>query len=110
MSQTKSACDLGSEENLEQAKNSHIEVVTLEASDIDDYLLAMQKANEIAGHKLGEYMLLSWYDRDRDFEAPQHASECHLDSAIPGYVDYAIYHGAILKIDFEQGRFVFFYL
>ena len=53
-------------------------------------------------------MLLSWYDRDRDFESPQHASECHLDSAVPGYVDYGIYHGATLKVDIEQGRFVFF--
>jgi len=40
----------------------------------------------------------------------QHASECHLDSAVPGYVDYGVYHGATLKVDIEQGRFVFFYL
>ncbi|HHH43890.1 MAG TPA: hypothetical protein ENK49_07120, partial [Gammaproteobacteria bacterium] len=56
------------------------------------------------------YMLLSWYDRDRDFESPQHASECHQDSAVPGYVDYGIHHGATLKVDIERGRFVFFYL
>ena len=54
--------------------------------------------------------LLAWYDRDRDFESPQHASECHVNSAIPGYIDYALYHGATLKIDIEDGRFVFFYL
>ncbi|MBA1446109.1 MAG: AF1514 family protein [Gammaproteobacteria bacterium] len=54
-------------------------------------------------------MLISWYDRDRDFESPQHSSECHQDSAVPGYVDYGIHHGAKLKVDFEQGRFVFFY-
>jgi hypothetical protein len=29
---------------------------------------------------------------------------------VPGYVDYGVYHGATLKIDIEQGRFVFFYL
>jgi hypothetical protein len=29
---------------------------------------------------------------------------------VPGYVDYGIYHGATLKVDIEQGRFVFFYL
>jgi len=45
-------------------------------------------------------MMLSWYDRDRDFESPQHSSECHADSAISGHVDYGLYHG----------RFVFFYL
>ena len=75
-----------------------------------DYLQAIQLANAEAGQRLGEHMLLSWYDRDRDFESPQHASECHANSAVPGYVDYGLYHGATLKIDMEQGRFVFFYL
>ena len=75
-----------------------------------DYQAAMQLATEEANRRLGEAMLLSWYDRDRDFESPQHASECHQNSAVPGYVDYGIHHGATLKIDIEQGRFVFFYL
>ena len=74
-----------------------------------DYRQAMAQANTIAQQKLDDYMLLSWYDRDRDFESPQHSSECHADSAIPGYVDYGVYHGACLKIDFQSGRFVFFY-
>jgi len=77
---------------------------------LTDYLQAMRFANEQALQHLGENMLLSWYDRDRDFESPQHASECHAEGAIPGYVDYAFYHGANLKIDIEDGRFVFFYL
>lgn len=75
-----------------------------------DYRAAMQLADAEAARCLGDCMLLSWYDRDRDFEAPQHVSECHLDSAVPGYVDYGLHHGATLKIDIEQGRFVFFYL
>lgn len=75
-----------------------------------DYRVAMQLANAEAGARLGEYMLLSWYDRDRDFESPQHASECHLDSATPGYVDYGVHHGATLMVDIEAGRFVFFYM
>ncbi len=70
----------------QQPDYSHIEMVDIDAS------------SEVA-----DYMLLSWYDRDRDFESPQHPSECHADSAIPGYVDYGIYHGACLKVDFEQG-------
>ena len=49
-------------------------------------------------------------DRDRDFESPQHASECHLDSAVPGYGDDGLNHGARLKLEMEAGRFVFFYL
>ncbi|TVT59998.1 MAG: hypothetical protein FHK82_01200 [Sedimenticola thiotaurini] len=70
----------------------------------------MKLANQEAERRIGQHMLLSWYDRDRDFESPQHASECHVNSAIPGYVDYALYRGATLRIDFQQGRFVFFYL
>jgi len=77
---------------------------------LDDYLQAMRMANEEAERRVGDNMLLAWYDRDRDFESPQHASECHVNSAIPGYIDYALYHGATLKIDIENGRFIFFYL
>lgn len=77
---------------------------------IQDYLQAMKMADREADQRLGEFMLLSWYDRDRDFESPQHASECHQNSAVPGYVDYGLYHGATLKIDYESGRFVFFYM
>jgi hypothetical protein len=75
-----------------------------------DYLDAMRQADTEASRLLGEHMLLSWYDRDRDFESPQHSSECHAASAVPGYVDYGINHGASLMLDFEAGRFVFFYL
>ena len=42
-----------------------------------DYRAALQLAEHEAAARLGEAMLLSWYDRDRDFESPQHASECH---------------------------------
>jgi len=76
---------------------------------LQDYLQAMSLANAEAAARLPDYMLLSWYDRDRDFEAPQHVSECHAASAVPGYVDYGIHHGATLKVDVEDGRFVFFY-
>ncbi|MCW9025066.1 MAG: AF1514 family protein [Gammaproteobacteria bacterium] len=90
---------------------SGIKVIELNPQPpVSDYLQAMDFANQMAEKELGEVMLLSWYDLDRDFESPQHASECHQDSAIPGYVDYGIHHGATLKIDFEQGRFVFFYM
>jgi hypothetical protein len=77
---------------------------------IADYRQAIKLANNIAAERIGEYMLLSWYDRDRDFESPQHTSECHMDSAIPGYVDYGLHHGATLKVNIEDGRFVFFYM
>lgn len=75
-----------------------------------DYRAAMGLARHEAGQRLGDPMLLSWFDRDRDFESPQHASECHQGGAVPGYVDDGIHHGATLVVDIEQGRFVFFYL
>ena len=89
---------------------SGITVVSLHPrTPVADYLEAMQLAQAEAGARLNDPMLLSWYDRDRDFEAPQHVSECHQDSAVPGYVDYGIHHGATLMVDVESGRFVFFY-
>lgn len=74
-----------------------------------DYLRAKQLADGEAAKRLGEYMLMSWYDRDRDFESPQNASECHESCPTPGYVDYGLNHGATLKVNIENGRFVFFY-
>lgn len=90
---------------------SHVTVVGLHPRPpCPDYRRAMELANAEAQARLGGYMLLSWYDRDRDFESPQHASECHQDGAVPGYVDYGLHHGATLKVDVEDGRFEFFYL
>lgn len=70
-----------------------------------DYQVAMKLADDKAQQTLGEVMSLSWYDRD--FESPQYSSECHLDSAISGYVDYGISHGAKLMIGIEKGRFFY---
>lgn len=74
-----------------------------------DYAVTLNLAREEANRRLGDAMLLSGYDRDRDFEAPQHVSECHADSATPGHVDYALHRGACLRVDIENGRFVFFF-
>jgi hypothetical protein len=101
-----SACDVPA-----AADFSAVSVVKLAPqTPLADYLAAMRLAESEARARLGECMLLSWYDRDRDFESPQHASECHQGSAVPGYVDYALYRGATLMVDIEAGRFVFFYL
>jgi len=74
-----------------------------------DYLEAMKLAKEEAARHLDDFMLMSWYDRDRDFESPQHVTESDAPSATPGYVHYGISHGATLKVDIENGRFVFFF-
>ena len=96
--------------NLSRPDFSGISVNLEPVEKVEDYRAAMALADNVAEEKLGDYMLLSWYDRDRDFESPQHASECHENSSVPGYVDYALYRNASLKVDVEQGRFVFFYL
>ena len=102
----KSTCNIPSEPDY-----TNVKILELSPEPVlTDYLQAMAFANKRAEEVLGENMLLAWYDKDRDFESPQHASECHVNSAIPGYIDYALYHGATLKVDIEQGRFVFFYL
>lgn len=91
-------------------KEGGIEVVTIDpVPTLGDYEAAMALADAEASRR-GEGMLLSWYDRDRDFESPQHASECGKEGATPGYVDYALNRGANLKVDVHHGRYVFFYL
>lgn len=86
------------------------EVSLVPTSPLVDFDQALALADTEAARRLTEPMLLSWYDRDRKFESPQHVSECHQASATPGYVDYALHRGATLRIDIEGGRFVFFYL
>jgi hypothetical protein len=75
------------------------------------YAAAVQLANAEAEKLYGDdYMLVAYRDGDRGFEFPQHVDECHSQSAVPGYIDYAIYHGASLKVSIEEGRFVLFYV
>ena len=66
-------------------------------------------ADEVANREVEEPMLLSWYDRDRDFESPAHASECHDACDEPGYLEYAKSRGAVLRVEIDGGRFVFCY-
>ena len=100
------ACPATPRAPLQEPDTLHVEPHT----PLVDFDSALAIANVQADERLGEHMLLSWYDRDRDYESPRNASECHEDSAVPGYVDFGISHGANLKIDIEQGRFVFYYL
>lgn len=100
------ACDL-----WRQPDYRGVEIVTLDPEPAPaDYREAMHLAQATAETRLGAGMLLSWYDRDRDFESPQHTSHCDRPGAIPGYVNFGLSHGARLKVDIGRGRFVFFYL
>jgi hypothetical protein len=71
---------------------------------------ALRRANEVAQAQLGENMLLSWYDRERDLESPAHVSECHEGCEIKGFWDYALNRGGTLAVDFDEGRFVFCFM
>lgn len=100
-----SKCDIAT-----QVDYSQVKIITIETSTpIANYAQALVIANAEAEKHFDDAMLLSSYDRDRDFEIPQHAGECHLNSAIPGYIDYALYHGARLKIVLNDEQYSFFY-
>ena len=87
---------------------SQVEVVSLfPKNGVSDFQEAMKVAKSEAEKRFGEYMLVSWYDRDRDYESPSGATEC--DHGVPGYILYAMSHGAKLKVDVGDGRFVFFF-
>jgi len=72
-----------------------------------DFDAALKRASAAADELLGENMLLSWYDRDRNLESPAHVSECHEGCPIKGFWDYAMNRGGALAVDLDDGRFVF---
>ena len=88
---------------------SQVEIVNLHPENgVSDYQQAVDLAKREAEKRFDEYMLVSWYDRDRDFESPPHTTES-CGSGKDGYIYYGLSHGAKLMVDIEDGRFVFFY-
>mmetsp|Transcript_27495 Transcript_27495/g.12818 ORF Transcript_27495/g.12818 Transcript_27495/m.12818 type:complete len:110 (-) Transcript_27495:244-573(-) len=87
-----------------------VETVALQPEKgVGDYQDAMVLAKAEAGKRFEEYMLVSWYDRDWDFESPPNTTECAGDCKKDGYIHYGLNHGAKLKVDVEDGRFIFFF-
>jgi len=83
---------------------------TIETDSVGiDFAAAKRLADGAAAGALDEPICLSWYDRAADRESPAHASECHGDCEMPGYVEYAVTRGAELKIVIDDGAFVFCY-
>lgn len=74
-----------------------------------DFEAARRLADGVAATLLGEATCLSWYDAERDYEAPTGATECHQGCPIPGYIDYAANRGAELLVEVDGGRFTFCY-
>ncbi len=101
-----SVCNIPAEPDYSKLK----QVSLTPETKVKDFAEAQQLADEVAAKELQDFMLLSFYDRDKDYESPRNASDCHENSPIPGYVDYALYRNASLRVDIEDGRFVFFYL
>jgi len=77
-----------------------------------DFPAASRLADAVAASLVGgSTTCLSWYDRERDHECPAHASECHDGTCtVPGYVEYAESRGASLRVEIDDGRFVFCYI
>jgi hypothetical protein len=72
-----------------------------------DFDSAIKRASVIAFELLGDNMLVSGYDHERDFESPGHVSECHEGCKIKGFCDYALNRGGALTAEFNDGCFVF---
>ena len=75
-----------------------------------DFNACLKLANVAAEQVLGDAMLLSFYDRDRNLESPAGVSECHVGCDTPGWLDYAKNRGGTLVVDFGGGRFVFCFM
>jgi len=89
---------------------SKVEVIALQPEvSPQDQQEAEQLARKEAEKHFDEYMLLSWYDAERNFESPAHCSECAGDGPKKGYIHYALNRGARLMVDIEKGRFVFLF-
>ncbi|NTV14405.1 MAG: AF1514 family protein [Desulfobulbaceae bacterium] len=89
---------------------SPVEVVRRQSEGgVGDFRQARELAEVEAAGRFREYMLLSWYDRERDFESPAHVSECTGGGPKNGYIFYALNRGARLKVEIDAGRFIFFY-
>jgi len=88
-----------------------LKTLTVDSDDLEiDFYLAKGIAEVAAAAVLGEVTCLSWFDREKNQEAPAHVSECRDASCeTPGYIDYARSRGAELKIDVGSGAFVFCY-
>jgi len=80
-----------------------------EAAPSIDFKGAKILADTRAAIELKEPICLSWYDRAADRESPAHASECHGDCEMPGFVEYAVTRGAELEIVVGDGAYVFCY-
>ena len=61
---------------IQPLEKSDVEIVILHPDEkVADYQEAMALAKAVAIKRFEDYMLMSWYDRDRDFESPPNTTE-----------------------------------
>ena len=89
-----------------QAQNGMREIALSVRGAALDFEAARRLADLMASGAGKEPMLLAWFDRRRGLESPQ-AAECTKDK--PGWFAYAVSHGGNVKVDINQGEYVFVY-
>ena len=62
----------------------------------------LRAATALAGERLAEPMLLSWYDAARQLESPGGVSECGAAQPTDGVQAYARSRGAVLAVVFGE--------
>jgi hypothetical protein len=70
-----------------------------------DFAAVQALARLAAGSAAPEPMLLAWYDRRRGQESPQ-VPECQHK---PGWLAYAESHGGDIRVDVNDGEYVFIF-
>lgn len=70
-----------------------------------DVALANSLAERVAAHLAEEYLLLAWYDGQRNEEHP-HVPECQHK---PGWLAYAEGHGGNIRVRLNDGEFDFIF-
>ena len=72
-----------------------------------DFDLARNLSTRLAEQGDEETMLISWNDRERDIHSPQ-CLKCEIKGD-PGWEVYGRNHGGRLRVDINDGMFVFIY-
>ena len=85
-----------------------MDIITLHPHlEESDFNTAKQLAEREAGIRLEDPMLLAWFDRDADRFSPQ-VTCCGNDDE-PAWVIYARNRGGRLRVDIDDGRYVFLF-
>ncbi len=86
-------------------KSAYFITIDLEHEEVTGYAAAKKLAEQEAGKKLSEPMLVAWYDGKRNEEHP-HVPECQHK---PGWIAYAEGHGGRLQVNLNDGEYSFIF-